>query len=72
MHWRLNYEKRVVITGMGVISALGNELEKFWDAIKNGECGISTVTSFDASNLSTKVAAEVKDFDPTLYIDKKK
>ena len=56
---------------MGVISALGNELEKFWDAIKNGECGISTVTSFDASNLSTKVAAEVKDFDPTLYIDKK-
>ncbi|HAA43720.1 MAG TPA: beta-ketoacyl-[acyl-carrier-protein] synthase II, partial [Ruminiclostridium sp.] len=64
-------KKRVVITGMGVISALGNELEKFWDAIKNGECGISTVTSFDASNLSTKVAAEVKDFDPTLYIDKK-
>ena len=64
-------KKRVVITGMGVISALGNELEKFWDAIKNGKCGISTVTSFDASNLSTKVAAEVKDFDPTLYIDKK-
>lgn len=64
-------KKRVVITGMGVISALGNELDKFWNSIKNGECGISTVTSFDVSNMSTKVAAEIRDFDPTLYIDKK-
>ena len=64
-------KKRVVITGMGVISALGNELDKFWNSIKNGESGISTVTLFDVSNMSTKVAAEIKDFDPTLYIDKK-
>jgi 3-oxoacyl-[acyl-carrier-protein] synthase II len=64
-------KKRVVITGMGVISALGNELNKFWESIKNGECGISKVTSFDVSNMSSKVAAEIRDFDPTLYIDKK-
>ena len=64
-------KKRVVITGMGVISALGNELNKFWESIKNVECGISKVTSFDVSNMSSKVAAEIRDFDPTLYIDKK-
>lgn len=64
-------KKRVVITGMGVISSLGNELNNFWDSIKSGKNGISTVSSFDVSNMTTKVAAEIRDFDPTLYIDKK-
>ncbi|TYQ13322.1 UNVERIFIED_CONTAM: 3-oxoacyl-[acyl-carrier-protein] synthase II [Acetivibrio alkalicellulosi] len=64
-------KKRVVVTGMGVVSALGNEINEFWNSIKSGKCGITSVSSFDVSNMTTKVAAEIKDFDPTLYIDKK-
>ncbi|AAM24692.1 MAG: 3-oxoacyl-[acyl-carrier-protein] synthase 2 [Caldanaerobacter subterraneus] len=62
---------RVVVTGLGVISPLGNTVEKFWNSLINGENGIGLVTKFDTSEFPTKVAAEVKDFDPTLYIDKK-
>ncbi|MCL6500705.1 MAG: hypothetical protein K6T16_01575 [Candidatus Pacearchaeota archaeon] len=64
-------KKRVVITGMGVVSSLGIGVEKFWDSIKEGKVGITAVTRFDASNMSTKVAAEVNDFDPAQFIDKK-
>ena len=64
-------KKRVVITGAGVVSSLGYGLDKFWAAIKEGKCGISTVTRFDISEYTTKVAAEIKDFEPTDYIDKK-
>ncbi|ADH61042.1 3-oxoacyl-(acyl-carrier-protein) synthase 2 [Thermoanaerobacter mathranii subsp. mathranii str. A3] len=62
---------RVVVTGVGVITPLGNTVEKFWNSLINGESGIDTVTKFDVSEFPTKVAAEVKDFEPTLYIDKK-
>lgn len=64
-------KRRVVITGVGVVSSLGMGLENFWNAVKEGKCGISGVTRFDITNYTTKVAAEIKDFDPTLYIDKK-
>ncbi|HOP92298.1 MAG TPA: beta-ketoacyl-ACP synthase II [Acetivibrio thermocellus] len=64
-------KRRVVVTGLGVVSALGTEIDEFWNAIKEGKCGITMVTKFDASNMPTKVAAEIKDFDPTKYIDKK-
>ena len=63
--------KRVVITGIGVISSLGIGVEKFWNSVKEGKCGINTITRFDASNLPTKVGAEVNDFDPVQFIDKK-
>jgi 3-oxoacyl-[acyl-carrier-protein] synthase II len=63
--------KRVVITGAGVISSLGFGVDKFWASIKEGKCGISTVSRFDVSEFPTKVAAEIKDFEPTDYIDKK-
>lgn len=63
--------KRVVITGAGVVSSLGFGVDKFWASIKEGKCGISTVTKFDITNFPTKVAAEIKDFNPTEYIDKK-
>ncbi|AIS52557.1 3-oxoacyl-[acyl-carrier-protein] synthase 2 [Thermoanaerobacter kivui] len=62
---------RVVITGVGVISPLGNTIEEFWSSLINGKSGIDVVRKFDVSEFPTKVAAEVKDFDPTLYIDKK-
>ena len=64
-------KKRVVITGAGVVSALGLGVDKFWGAIKEGKSGITSVTGFDVTNLPTKVGAEVKDFEPTDYIDRK-
>ncbi|MCX7921819.1 MAG: beta-ketoacyl-ACP synthase II [Clostridia bacterium] len=64
-------KKRVVITGMGVVSSLGMDIESFWSSIKEGKSGISLVSSIDVSNMSTKIAAEVKDFEPTKYLDKK-
>ena len=64
-------KKRVVITGMGVVSSLGIGVDKFWNSIKEGKCGISTVTRIDVSNMSTKVAAEIKDFEPTEFMDRK-
>ncbi len=63
--------KRVVVTGMGAITPIGNNLDEFWAGIKNGVCGIDKVTLFDASDLKTQIAGEVKDFDPTEYIDKR-
>ncbi|MEG2070790.1 MAG: beta-ketoacyl-ACP synthase II [Bacteroidales bacterium] len=59
--------KRVVITGMGVISPIGNNVETFWKNLKNGVCGIGTIKSFLADDLLVKLAAEVKDFDPKDY-----
>ena len=63
--------KRVVITGIGAITPLGNTAEATWEAMKNGECGIDTITRFDVSRTKAKVAGQVKDFDPTMYIDKR-
>lgn len=63
--------KRVVITGTGVVSPVGNDTETFWNNIKNGVSGIGTVTRFDVENYTCKVAGEVKDFDITQFIDKK-
>lgn len=64
-------KRRVVVTGMGVVSSLGIGIEPFWNSIKEGKCGISTVTRFDTTNFATKVGAEIKEFDATVYIDKK-
>jgi 3-oxoacyl-[acyl-carrier-protein] synthase II len=63
--------KRVVVTGMGVVSPVGNDLESFWDAVKNGKSGIGPVTRFDASRLEARIAGEVKDLDLSLWMDKK-
>ncbi len=64
-------KKRVVITGMGTISAIGNTLDQFWKNAQAGVSGTDTISRFDASDVSSQVAAEVKNFDPTQYIDKK-
>lgn len=63
--------KRVVITGMGVVSPLGNDISTFWRNLINGQSGIDLVTSFDTSDFSVKIAAEVKDFDPLQYMERK-
>ena len=64
-------KKRVVITGMGVVHSLGCDVDTFWNAVKAGKSGISSVTRFDITEFPTKVAAEIKDFDSSAYIDKK-
>lgn len=63
-------KRRVVITGMGVVSPIGSG-DLFWENVKRGTCGINFIESFDTSDFSVKIAAEVKDFDPTLYMEKK-
>jgi len=63
--------KRVVITGMGTINAVGHNVEDSFKAVVNGECGIDKITLFDVSNFPVQIAGEVKDFDPTTVMDKK-
>jgi len=62
---------RVVVTGMGVVSPVGNNLETFWKSISSGTSGIGDVTRFDTTKFSTKIGAEVKDFDPTKVVEAK-
>ena len=63
--------KRVVITGLGVITPLGNSVNEFWSKIINGKSSVDKVTLFDTTDFTTKIAAEVKNFDPENYINKK-
>lgn len=64
-------KKRVVITGLGAISPVGNTAAEFWQALLAGKSGIGLITRFDASEYDAKIAGEVKGFDPTAFIDKK-
>jgi 3-oxoacyl-[acyl-carrier-protein] synthase II len=57
-------DRRVVVTGLGVVSPLGNEIPAFWDNLLAGKCGVEKITGFDASQYDTQIAAEVKNFDP--------
>jgi len=57
-------ERRVVVTGLGVVSSLGLQVEPFWNNIVNGQCGISRISSFDTTDFDCKIAAEIKDFVP--------
>ena len=58
-------DRRVVVTGMGVVTPLGHELETFWKNLISGQCGIDKITAFDASAFDTQIAGEVKNFDPS-------
>lgn len=64
-------QRRVVVTGLGLITPVGTGVEKSWKAICAGESGIDRITKFDPSNFSTRIAGEVKDFNPEAYIEKK-
>ena len=63
--------KRVVITGLAAISPVGTGIDKFWDSLVNGRTGIGPLTRFPVEQYPTRIAGEVKDFDPSLYMDKK-
>ena len=63
--------RRVVVTGMGMVSPLGTGVEKSWQALIQGKSGVASITKFDATGFDTRIAAEVKDFVPENFIDKK-
>lgn len=63
--------RRVVITGMGVVSPIGNDIESLWNSIENGKCGIDEITAFDTSEFKIKLAGEVKDLDFEKYYSKR-
>src|SRR5438105_2545976 len=58
-------ERRVVVTGLGIVSPLGNDLDTFWTRLMAGQCGVEKIAGFDATGFDTQIAAEVKNFDPT-------
>ncbi len=62
--------RRVVVTGMGCVTPVGNDVASFWESLKAGKCGIGPITHFDTAEHKAKVAAEVKDFDPLRYMEK--
>ncbi|MDE6640113.1 MAG: beta-ketoacyl-ACP synthase II [Acetatifactor sp.] len=63
--------RRVVVTGMGAVTPIGNSVEDFWESVKQGKIGFAPITKFDAADYKCKMAAEVKDFEPEKYMDKK-
>ena len=64
-------DRRVVVTGMGVITPIGNNVEEYWKGLQEGKCGIDTITTFDTSDFKVKLAGEVKNYNPEEYFDKR-
>lgn len=64
-------ERRVVVTGLGAITPIGNNTEEFWKGLKEGKCGIDEITLFDTTGYKVKLAGEVKDYNPEDYFDKR-
>ena len=64
-------ERRVVITGLGALTPIGNNTEEFWNGIKEGKCGIDEIKSFDITNFKVKLAAELKGYNPEDYFEKR-
>ena len=63
--------KRVVVTGIGALTPLGNSVPEYWQGLVNGVSGADAITLFDASKFKTRFACELKNFDPTQFLDKK-
>ncbi|GAB1347953.1 beta-ketoacyl-ACP synthase II [Ignavibacteriales bacterium] len=61
--------RRVVVTGLGSVTPIGNDLHEYWDGLISGKNGVDIITHFDTTNFDTKFAAEVKNFNPELYVD---
>lgn len=67
-----NQCRRVVVTGMGAITPVGNDVQTAWESIRQGKCGIAPISRFDTAAFKARLAAEVKDFDPRAYMEKSK
>ncbi|MBV8601089.1 MAG: beta-ketoacyl-[acyl-carrier-protein] synthase II, partial [Candidatus Eremiobacteraeota bacterium] len=68
----MNGTHRVAVTGLGIVSPIGTGVRTFWDATLAGRIGIDTITRFDAEGYPSRIAAEVRDFDPSLYLDRRR
>ena len=68
--WLILIMKRVVITGMGALTPIGNDVQSFWDSLINGRSGAGRITRFDPALFRTQVACEVKNFDPALFLER--
>ena len=64
-------QRRVVVTGLGLITPLGKTVAENWDNLSNGRSGIREITAFDPEQYASKIAGDIKDFDPTTVIEKK-
>ena len=64
-------KRRVVVTGLGAVTPIGNDVESFWNGLKEKKVGIAPITAFDTTEYKAKLAAEVKDFDPKACMDPK-
>ena len=64
-------KRRVVVTGIGMVTPLGLDVKTTWDAVLHGKSGVGPITAFDATEFSIKICARVKDFDPAPYLDPK-
>nr|MDP9337067.1 beta-ketoacyl-[acyl-carrier-protein] synthase II [Actinomycetota bacterium] len=71
-NFSLNGRRRVVITGLGMVSPLGNDVESSWQSLVSGESGAAEITAFDHTDYGVHFACELKDFDPTTWIDRKR
>src|SRR2546427_8968632 len=63
--------QRVVLTGLGAVTPVGNTADEFWSALLQGRSGVGPITKFDATDYPTRIAGEVKNFDPLVFVDKK-
>ena len=63
-------DRRVVVTGLGAVTPLGNDVKTLWNNLLAGKLGIDKITLFDATDFAVQIAAEVKDFDPSKYMEK--
>jgi 3-oxoacyl-(acyl-carrier-protein) synthase len=63
--------KRVVVTGLGALTPIGNNIAEYWDGLKNGKSGCAPITYFDTEKFKTKFACEIKNFDPLNHFDRK-
>lgn len=66
---REKMKRRVVVTGLGAVTPIGNNVDEFWKSVKEGKCGIGPITRFDTSEYKVHLAAEVKDFNAKDYLD---
>ena len=67
----MSKQKRVVVTGLGVVSPIGNSVEAFWKSLLEGRSGVRRLACFDPTHFTSKIAADVKDFDPSAYLSAK-
>ena len=68
--WEVNMKRRVVVTGLGAVTPIGNNVKDMWESVVAGKCGIAPITHYDTTCRKVCLAGEVKDFHPEEYVEK--